>query len=392
MISSLSRLTALTPASGPVREVKAPKTVNDRLAVFQAQHRTNVFRVENRLVRLLDDEKEKLKDGLDQAARMLPSVGGKVRQTGKIPAQVSKAIDDAFYRFHLRVVNVFDEELEALAEAEPKAQAKIIKTAIEKTGGGAIKVRAAKKEIRINFKKPPIGELRVLADQPLGGVRWADRVADYVTENEEAIRQIFHDGIATGLATDEIARKISGEVDTGFSSAYRLARTEISRVQSEASKAFFKANDDVLQGWQFMAAIDDRTCPVCMEIDRREKVYKFGTGPDIPVHPNCRCVAVPVLKSWEDMGIDDEDLPEGLKVLLDGDPAELRGSNSTFGDFFCQFSQRAQMDILGSVGAFKAYRAGKLKIESFRDLLCSANAPMDRELTADEAVARLDLL
>lgn len=402
-LSPFSRIAAAVPASAPVRKIErdGPLSVNDQLAVLVAQHRAILFRVENRLSRIVREHRSELAKAVQDAARMLPQDdNGNISKRTELPRNVSSALDSAFYRFHLGVVESIDKELERIAIAEGEAQSRILKHAIEKTGVGKAHVKPVRpamgsiqaKRIKINFRVPPAGELEVLTGQPLGGKRWADRLNDAVMDSEERVRDILDDGITYGVSTDTLARDLAGEIGYSLSRAETLARTELSRVQNEAAKLSYEANSDVLQGWQFVAAIDDRICDACLSIDAKARVYEFGEGPDIPYHPNCRCIAVPVIKSAEDMGLDPDDLDPGLAMLLDGDPASFRGSTASFGDFFDRFAASAQMDMLGSPAAYRAYRSGEMKIGTFRDMLTAGLAPMERELTPEQALARIEIL
>jgi hypothetical protein len=58
----------------------------------------------------------------------------------------------------------------------------------------------------------------------------------------------------------------------------------------------FRANADVLDGVQWLATLDHRTCIICGAYDGRiwtkEKMYEVKVP---PAHPNCRCVLVPYI-------------------------------------------------------------------------------------------------
>lgn len=51
--------------------------------------------------------------------------------------------------------------------------------------------------------------------------------------------------------------------------------------------------DDVLKGEALVCALDERTCLACLELD--------GTDQKVPVHDGCRCVVVPIPKSWAEL-------------------------------------------------------------------------------------------
>lgn len=79
-----------------------------------------------------------------------------------------------------------------------------------------------------------------------------------------------------------------------------IARTEIMRASNLGALAVYEQNQDVLKGWEWVATLDERTCPICGRLDG--KVFPFGSRQEQPPsgsHPGCRCTVTPVL-------IDDE--------------------------------------------------------------------------------------
>jgi hypothetical protein len=51
--------------------------------------------------------------------------------------------------------------------------------------------------------------------------------------------------------------------------------------------------DDTLKGTALLCALDERTCLACLELD--------GTDHRVPVHDGCRCVVVPIPRSWAEL-------------------------------------------------------------------------------------------
>jgi SPP1 gp7 family putative phage head morphogenesis protein len=95
----------------------------------------------------------------------------------------------------------------------------------------------------------------------------------------------------------------------GLTRALTIARTETLDAHRAATKASEKANKDILQEWEWHAALNARTCPSCWA--------KHGTrypldqdGPND--HQNGRCARVSVTKSWADLGFKGIDEPAPL--------------------------------------------------------------------------------
>jgi hypothetical protein len=77
---------------------------------------------------------------------------------------------------------------------------------------------------------------------------------------------------------------------------------------------------------------------------------------------NCRSTTVPVMKSWQDLGIDLEEAPDGTRASVDGQvPAEM-----TYGEWLKQQPRASVEDILGPKKA-ALFLDGKLPIDRFVD-------------------------
>lgn len=138
---------------------------------------------------------------------------------------------------------------------------------------------------------------------------WFTRLtADDTARIMDAIRS----GIISGLTIDEIARQIAGTAKNDYKDgilsasrtvARRLARTAASGVANDAKMEFYQENSDVVLGVDLIATLDGRVCPRCASLDGRR--YKLDESkPHLPIHPNCRCIYVPVTVI-SDMGEDE---------------------------------------------------------------------------------------
>ncbi|MCR5563065.1 MAG: minor capsid protein [Desulfovibrio sp.] len=72
---------------------------------------------------------------------------------------------------------------------------------------------------------------------------------------------------------------------------YALARTFLLSASNYASEAAFESLGGV-HGWEYLATLDGRTCPICGAYDG--KYFPHGKPrPSLPQHVNCRCVYIP---------------------------------------------------------------------------------------------------
>jgi SPP1 gp7 family putative phage head morphogenesis protein len=147
------------------------------------------------------------------------------------------------------------------------------------------------------------------------------------------------DGIIRGRNPKAIAREIRAGLNGNLTRALRIARTETLRAYREASHQTYQENSDVLEGWIWLSALGSRSCIACIALhgtfhllDERMKS-----------HISCRCTQVPAVKG-QDLGIQ-------------------KGT-----DWFKKQLAKVQREIFDQEDKYKAYKAGKVKLEDFVSL------------------------
>ena len=129
--------------------------------------------------------------------------------------------------------------------------------------------------------------------------RWAEAVTNF--EKKEFVR-LVRSGIK-----EETARARSIERATRYADSLKskratmIARTEIQIAQNEGrqegwNQAAKEGYVDVESQKMWVIAQDERTCPICLELDGEIVGWNevFSSGHETPgrVHPNCRCTMV----------------------------------------------------------------------------------------------------
>lgn len=118
--------------------------------------------------------------------------------------------------------------------------------------------------------------------------------------NQEVAKQIsrsLSDGFAQGQNPRTIARDLSDRVDSiGRTRATVLARTEVINAHSTSTlNRYDQAGIDEVSGRaEFRTAGDSRVCPICRSLNGNTYTIEEARGV-IPVHPQCRCVWLPVV-------------------------------------------------------------------------------------------------
>ena len=93
---------------------------------------------------------------------------------------------------------------------------------------------------------------------------------------------------------------------------------------------------------------------LCHAINAKGKKYPFRYT---PYGWNCRCQIVPVLKSWKELGIDEEEVPVGTRSSLDGYVSQ----DMTFDKWLKTKSSEFQKEYLGA-GRYELYSKGKITL------------------------------
>ncbi len=102
-------------------------------------------------------------------------------------------------------------------------------------------------------------------------------------------------GLAQGKGTREIARLLNDRVEKiGKTRSKILARTEVIRAHHTGNIAMYRQAgvEGVTVKAEWSTAGDDRVCPDCAALEG--KIFTLDEiEPLIPLHPQCRCVAIP---------------------------------------------------------------------------------------------------
>jgi SPP1 gp7 family putative phage head morphogenesis protein len=110
------------------------------------------------------------------------------------------------------------------------------------------------------------------------------------------INRTLVNGIVAGQNPRAAARSLMARVgrafDGGLVRAERIMRTEMLDAYRNANAVIQNANADVVEGWEWWSAGDERTCAGCWAM-HGEQFPNDVPGPD--GHPNCRCARIPVV-------------------------------------------------------------------------------------------------
>ena len=189
----------------------------------------------------------------------------------------------------------------------------------------------------------PTGAFRKLVGYAQDGQPLGDLLAELGPLAAQDVKRALVTGIALGKNPRVIARGARDALGGNMARALTIARTEVLRSYRESTRETYHANRDVVEGWQWSAALDNRTCSVCWGMHGEH----FDTDEMMDTHPNCRCALVPTSKPWADLGFPDV--------------AETRVELEPGADVFARQSESVQRQVLGP-GKYEAYRTGKIQL------------------------------
>lgn len=180
-----------------------------------------------------------------------------------------------------------------------------------------------------SFGVPSQGAIESIVGSTQKGSPLSDLFDGFGAEAAQKVGQVLISAITLGDNPRKIARDVEDALDISRSRALTIARTEMLRAYRESALETYRANDDVVEGWLWMSALDAKCCCACIAM--HGTVHSLDE--DLDGHPNCRCTKSPRVKG------------SSFSPLL--------GS-----DWFDDQSEAVQRQILGSNAAYEAYNDG----------------------------------
>ena len=268
---------------------------------------------------------------------------------------------------------------------------------------GALPVEAVTQvEWAANYLGAPVGtpnSVQAAAMAAVGDTRVLNATIENIAEPmsksmwkrvDKAVRQ----GFLEGQTNSQIAKSVGQTYKAGKAEIRAISRTAVMSIAQESHNQFWDANSEVIDGWRWDASFDYKVCPVCAPLDGERK-KKRSELPNPPIHPNCRCMVLPIT------GIESDTGNRSITELRAEKPAEsdtvrvfkqkVRGkdgdmywkvvtempADSTMGDFINRANIITQTNILG-----------RKRADRFRKLVRGtpgSKAP----LTPEEALVRV---
>jgi hypothetical protein len=232
---------------------------------------------------------------------------------------------------------------------------------------------------------------------------WRKQSNDFRTSFVRTMRTSMRNG--EGVAQG-IRRLVGGTIDgvtvpgimkTTRAKAGALAATSMNAFTNNARVATYQQNNDVVKGTQQLSTLDNLTSDICVayseqawDIETFEPLppasLPFNGGP--PRHFNCRSTLVPILKSFQELGLTSKEsagFPVGTRASMDG---QVPG-DTTFAQFLSGKSKRFQDKLLGPSRA-QLWRDGNITLTQLVDMRGNPMTVAQLEVKAGLPISRQD--
>lgn len=143
-------------------------------------------------------------------------------------------------------------------------------------------------------------KLYKILEQPWSGANYSANIWNNRDKLAGIAQNEITKGIYQGKSAKKISKNISERLDASMKDIERVVRTESKHARNEASA---QAYIDMGYEWYMFSShtegkSSERTCERCREIN--EEKYRFDkrvVGENFPpLHPNCRCTIIPIVK------------------------------------------------------------------------------------------------
>lgn len=181
---------------------------------------------------------------------------------------------------------------------------------------------------------------------------------DRHTKNQIEVQ--IREAAVFGYTNQELAKRVGDLEPLLGRRAATVARTATNHVSNQTRTLSMQENDDVIQGYEWVATLDARTSLVCMSRDG--VIYRdFDKDPKPPAHFNCRSTITMVVNPEYDLG------PEGgTRPSVGADGVSPVPASTTYSKWLKTQPQSFQDKVLGP-GRAKLFREGNITLDKFVD-------------------------
>lgn len=233
--------------------------------------------------------------------------------------------------------------------------------------------------VSLTFARLPTSAFAELVGVLADGSPLASLLADLGPDAAREARKALTTGLALGESPRTIARRARSAFGGNLTRAMQVSRDATLGAYRRASHRSRLANSDVVKGWVWHAAVNQpgRTCAFCLSMHGSEHPIEE----QFASHSRCRCAALPLTKTWAELGFDVPDAPQpfetGAQALARMPRADRR---KVLGPAKLAAYEAGDLDLVDLRGFGRDRRWGRFGYE--RSLTAIVGAERARELIA----------
>lgn len=319
-------------------------SINDDILSRELKHRALLSlyekKLDNDLTKVMSSHKKRL-------------VSSTLKNGMKGSNALNRALSVETRKTYRRIYREGIKELKALAKIDSRFQASTLNKSLGKVYRSKV------------YKGLKVNDLIINSSGTYG-----QQIASISLGQQRRIKQIVKEGMIDNLAVNKIADNIGRSVDLPKAQLKTLSRTAITETSTNINNATYKLNEDVIDGYQYVATLDGRTSLICANLDGKTFRLNDQRGVRPPQHFNCRSTTIPIVKSHEDlMNTKSSRISKRrLSRVKGGTRASMNGqvpSKTNFEEFFKQQDNDFKLAILGDKRRVEIFNTGKLKFSQF---------------------------
>lgn len=151
-------------------------------------------------------------------------------------------------------------------------------------------------ETGINFAILRPEFVKAAINMPIEGKRFSDRIWTNKSKLVARVQESVERALIDGTDIRKLAKEITADFGSSIYESQRLISTEVARAHTMAQEEIYR-NSGVVTKVMWNATLEGNTCEECQALDGQ--IFDLdGDRPEIPLHPNCRCVYIPQVSGW----------------------------------------------------------------------------------------------
>ena len=220
-------------------------------------------------------------------------------------------------------------------------------------------------------------KVRLAVTQKWQGSNFSERIWADKARLIDTLNTTIPQGVALGQNPRKVAQTIAKSMNTRYSNAERLARTEMNNICNQATKQMYEETPEITEKYKFVATLDARTSDLCSSTDNKVfDVKEAEVGINYPpMHPNCRSTTVPYFEELENS--------QYTRIATDysknGQPYYVP-ANLSYTEWKNSLSEEQQKYFIADKKIRQQHNADKEQLNNYRKIQTIANKNGDGDL------------